>query len=235
MTFILGSRCKDGVVIVADRKITSINEIDSITFEYKEKIFAILRHVIFASSGSTHTFELFRDYLIDQVKSRQDITFDNAILKLTDIVLDINKKRDFQRKLYFELLVALQYDDKPSTLTWISGEGTNHLVERYYTLGIGGILVNHFLDTAWYPEINMEDAAVLAWFLIKYIEDFKLHSSVGVNGGYPQIHFIPDNERNEDGQKVDYEINPQTKPELFTKIRKDVIHRFNKQKKSMKW
>jgi hypothetical protein len=80
----------------------------------------------------------------------------------------------------------------------------------------------------------MNDAAILGWFLIKYIEDFKLHSSVGVNGKYPQIHFIPDNERNETGEKIDYEVNSQTKPELFTEIRKDVNKRFNKQKRSMK-
>ncbi|MGC2425582.1 MAG: hypothetical protein WA421_00990, partial [Nitrososphaeraceae archaeon] len=90
MTFILGSRCKDGVVIIADRKITSINEIKSITFEYKQKIFGILGHVIFASSGSTDTFELFRDHIIDQVNSRTDITFDNVVVKLADIVLDMN-------------------------------------------------------------------------------------------------------------------------------------------------
>ena len=57
MTHILGSRCKDGVILVADKKITSINEIKSISFQYKEKIFGILHHVLFASSGSIDTFE----------------------------------------------------------------------------------------------------------------------------------------------------------------------------------
>jgi 20S proteasome alpha/beta subunit len=46
MTFILGSRCNDGVVLIADRKITLTNEIHSISFEYKQKVFGILGHVI---------------------------------------------------------------------------------------------------------------------------------------------------------------------------------------------
>jgi hypothetical protein len=36
MTFILGARCIDGVVLVADRKITRTNEFGSTSFEYKE-------------------------------------------------------------------------------------------------------------------------------------------------------------------------------------------------------
>ena len=42
MTFILGSRCRDGVALVADKKITSTNEVGSITFEYRQKIFGVL-------------------------------------------------------------------------------------------------------------------------------------------------------------------------------------------------
>ena len=35
MTLILGARCIDEVVLVADKKITKANEIGSISFEYK--------------------------------------------------------------------------------------------------------------------------------------------------------------------------------------------------------
>ncbi|MGH9979031.1 MAG: hypothetical protein ACRD8Z_24850 [Nitrososphaeraceae archaeon] len=133
MTFILGSRCKDGVVLIADKKITSTNEFDSISFDYKNKLYGILDGVIFGSSGSSDTFELFRDHALEQVrksigemiqndnKNHYEITYDNIILMLSDIVLDINKKRDFMKKYYFELLVAIRHPDKPSTLTWIMG------------------------------------------------------------------------------------------------------------------
>jgi 20S proteasome alpha/beta subunit len=106
MTFVLGSRCKDGVVLVADMKITSTNEYDSISFDYRNKLFGILDGVIFVSSGSTDSFELFRENVVEQVRkniremiandneNHHEITHYNIILMLSDIVLDINKKRD---------------------------------------------------------------------------------------------------------------------------------------------
>jgi len=56
MTFILGAGCIDEVVLVADRKITNLDE--GITFEYDDKLFARLCHIVFNSSGSTEIFEL---------------------------------------------------------------------------------------------------------------------------------------------------------------------------------
>jgi hypothetical protein len=61
--------------------------------------------VIFGSSDSTDSFELFRENVVEQVrksiremiannnKNHHEITYDNIILMLSDIVLDINKKR----------------------------------------------------------------------------------------------------------------------------------------------
>lgn len=125
MTFILGSRCKDGVVLIADRKITSTNEFGSISFDYKNKLYGILDGVIFGSSGSTDTFELFWDHTFEEVRKNKDVTYDNVIIRLCDIVLDINKKRDFMKEHYFELLVAIRHPDKPSTLSYITGVGAN--------------------------------------------------------------------------------------------------------------
>jgi 20S proteasome alpha/beta subunit len=92
MTFVMGCRCSDGIILVADRKITSINALKSISFDYKQKMFGVLGGVVFGSSGSTDTFELFRDHIVDQVRSRDDIKFENIMVKLAEIVLDMNKE-----------------------------------------------------------------------------------------------------------------------------------------------
>jgi 20S proteasome alpha/beta subunit len=228
LTFILGSRCKDGVVLVADKKITSTNEFDSISFDYKNKLYGILDGVIFGSSGSTDTFELFRDHTIEQVKKNvNEITYDNVIIKLCDIVLDINKKRDFKNQYYFELLVAIRHPDKPSTPTRIMGHGVKRLIDGYDTLGIGGIFAKEFLDQLWYPEITMKEAAALGYFIIKHIEDNKLHSAVGIEKHPPHIWFIPDDEK-KDGKKVDYEVRPDITAELFEEVKKNAFTMFRK-------
>jgi hypothetical protein len=71
----------------------------------------------------------------------------------------------------------------------------------------------------------MEQAAELGYFAIKYIENFELNMTVGVNDGSPQIWFVPDDERNnETNEKIDYQITPD-KPEtqeIFDSIRDNV-------------
>ncbi|MGB8033173.1 MAG: hypothetical protein WCF03_05050 [Nitrososphaeraceae archaeon] len=59
MTFILGSKCSDGVVLIADKK-TIITDNSGMYFDYRYKLFAELRHVVFGSSGSTGNYEQFR-------------------------------------------------------------------------------------------------------------------------------------------------------------------------------
>jgi hypothetical protein len=73
----------------------------------------------------------------------------------------------------------------------------------------------------------MKDVASLGYFNTKHIEDNKIHSAVGIGKYPPQIWFIPDDERN-DGKKVDYEVRPDNKPELFEEIKKDAFKMFRK-------
>ena len=231
----MGCRSIDGIVLVADKKITSVNALKSISFDYKQKMFGVLGGVVFGSSGSTDTFELFRDHILDQVKSRTDIRFENVVVKLAEIVLEMNRARSFREELNFDLLVAVRYpDDKPSDLTHISIYGTKRLIETYHVLGIGGVYGNHFLKELWHPDITMEKAAEIGWFIIKYIEDHELHSSVGVGkNGYPQIWFIPNDERDKSGQKRDYQVLS-TERNLFTRIKKNVQRMCDEDKKHLK-
>ena len=64
MTYILGSRCRDGVVLISDRKFT-IEEQG--TYLYDDKLYAEIRGVITGFAGTRSIFELFRAYLIDKI------------------------------------------------------------------------------------------------------------------------------------------------------------------------
>jgi 20S proteasome alpha/beta subunit len=225
MTFILGGRCIDGVVLVADRKITKTNEIGSISFEYKRKLHGELGHVIFGVSGSTETFEYFVDEIKDRI-SQGDVTLENVTNIIADKVLEINDKRHFYRETRFDLLTAVQHPDKPTALTHISVFGGKNKVNVYHTIGIGSVFAKPFLELSWNSNLNMSTLAELGWFIIKYIEDYQLDSSVGVGSNYPQIWFIPDNETNENGEKIDYEVNPETRPKEFKEIKNNVNKNF---------
>jgi 20S proteasome alpha/beta subunit len=219
MTLILGARCIDGVILVADRKITKINEIDSICFEYKRKLHGELSHIIFGISGSTDTFEFFIDEIKERV-NQGDVKLENVTNVISDKVLEINKKRDFIKKLFFNLLVAVQYPNKKTILTYIDGYGGKSLIDKYHSIGIGSIFAEPFLKNIWNSNLKMSSFAALGWFIIQYIEEYQLHSSVGVDKEYPQIWFIPDNEN------IDYEINPETRPKEFKEIKNNVNKNF---------
>ena len=109
MTFILGARCIDGVVLVADRKISNFDE--GLKFDYRDKLFAELSHIVFGSSGSTGIFELFRAKIRNHIRT-QNVYVENIIPVLSNYVYKLNKKYEFCQELIFDVLVAIGYKDK---------------------------------------------------------------------------------------------------------------------------
>jgi 20S proteasome alpha/beta subunit len=174
----------------------------SVEFDYREKLFVLFRHIIVGSSGSTDNFELFRGSVIDYHNRHPDeITFDNVATKLSPIVYKLNKRYNFQYDFAFDTLVVTQPPDRTSGLNFISRNGLPHEVMDYCAVGSGKTYAKVFLEKSWDKDMLMEQVADLAYFIIKYIEDFKLNSGVGVGDHEPQIWFIPNDKRDEDGQK----------------------------------
>ena len=89
MTYILGSRCSDGVVLIADRKFTI--DYDS-GYLYDEKLFGEIRNIIIGFSGDIGTFELFRTRLRDVVADNPQMSQDKFILETSKIMNDLSTK-----------------------------------------------------------------------------------------------------------------------------------------------
>jgi 20S proteasome alpha/beta subunit len=175
MTFILGSRCKDGVVLVADKKVT-IGEGEN--YDECDKLFGEIRHVVYGSSCDAGMFELFRGYVMDYVNTHlNEINFQNATVKLALCVLKINKEYGFAPNLY-EVLVAIQPPDKPPTLNLIQGSGTPYTIKNNHAIGSSALYAQVFLKKCWYDGMTMEQVEELGYFIVKYIEDFKLNFTV---------------------------------------------------------
>jgi 20S proteasome alpha/beta subunit len=208
MTLILGAKCIDGVVLMADKKVI-LN--DGIDIDYRDKLFAILDYVVFGSSGSTDNFELFRGYAMEYFREHQ-VSFDDIVKELSGLAFRVNQKYDFSKDFYFDILVALQYADRPSTLTFISGYGNPRTIEKYHMLGSGASYGKVFLEKLWSEDLTMEQFAKLGYFIIKYVEDFRLNQAVGIGYDHPQIWFIPDgySERSRD-----YQLTGATQFDMF--------------------
>jgi len=234
MTFIMGARCVDGVVLVADTKVTLS---DYSEFDYQKKLFNGIGHVIYGSSGSTSMYELFRGHVEDYVDTHPgEMNYRNAVVKLSRISFKLYKRYNFHPDYYYDLLVALQPPDRDSTLTYISGRGAPQNIDGCCAIGIGQRYATVFLKRIYHKDMNMLDAAELGFFIIKYIEKFKLNMTVGVNDGYPQIWFVPDAERNDAGEKIDYEITPDKNEtrDRFNTIQNNVTRRLKNHEKHIR-
>jgi 20S proteasome alpha/beta subunit len=189
MTFIVGAKCADGVVLVANRKITLLTK-DGLNFDYRRKLFAELRHVVFGSSGSTGNYELFRSRVQSHIR-KNDVLVDDMINVLSDIAFELNKRYEYNENLIFDVLVGIAYPDKDSTLTYIDFYGSTHTVENYRVIGAGAKYAKMYLEKIWNDNLIMEQVAELAYFIIKCIEQFRLEASVGLDNENPQVWYIP--------------------------------------------
>ena len=58
MTVIIGAKCSDGIILIADKRLTRKNG----KVIYNEKIFGDLAHFLIGYSGDTEMFDIFRRY-----------------------------------------------------------------------------------------------------------------------------------------------------------------------------
>jgi 20S proteasome alpha/beta subunit len=70
-----------------------------------------------------------------------------------------------------------------------------HTIRRYQVIGSGARYARPFIDNAWQPEMTMEQVAELGYFIIRYVESFRLDLSVGINNENPQVWYIPNRYR----------------------------------------
>jgi 20S proteasome alpha/beta subunit len=193
MTYILGARCKSGVVLVADKRITVGEGAERI---YDNKLFSdVVDGVVIGFSGARRTFEYFRNEIIRSATAYKakdplhDIPIPELLSQISDIMykVDLNYRGDS-----FDALVGISGTKyrSPSILKYFYQNGTHEPVVDYKAIGSGHPYGSIFLRQNSNP--TMEQAAELGYLIIKYIETFELDLTVGLEEHHPQIWFIPD-------------------------------------------
>ena len=189
MTYILGAKCADGVILVADRKIILDG---GALHEYEDKLFWAQPWMVVASSGTLGLFEKFRDKLTDYVHSTK---YDAKVYNLTTEIENITRQLNDD---YFEVLRGRQFDvllgiqsTTEAVIKYIHPSGFAEGVRRYKVIGHGEPYGSFFMKYWWNRNMNMLEVAELGFFIIKCIQEFELDNTVGIGQGYPQIMIIP--------------------------------------------
>ena len=209
----MGGRCKDGVVLVADRKLTSR---DSSQVNYCDKITGEIVDVLTAFSGDQGTFELFTNRVRNYVRTSEEKRLDQMLCKrfiglrilqfnpdLDQALWEIHKiKKDLfvpSHDLKFDLLTGVSsmfFNDKKSVLYYFDVKGGYISENRYKAVGDGEPYASYYLKRYHNKDMTMKEFAQIGDYVIRYIdnEKYRLHHSVGLDPDhpYPQIKYIPD-------------------------------------------
>lgn len=215
MTLIVGAKCGDGVVLVADSKLTE--DISGLQFSYDNKITGGLAGILTAFSGDRGTFQIFTTRLRDYVtttgknlskeafqkpgltKAKFGPTIDKVSLEVHSIQHDLYSK---YRGYDFEVLMVVSgkyYTPNKSTLFYFYPDGRVLPVKDFRLIGSGNPFAMYYIKRYWQEvKTEMKKFAQLADFTIRYVESetFKLDNAVGLNPErpYPQIIYMPDNQ-----------------------------------------
>ncbi|MFA5855773.1 MAG: hypothetical protein WC867_00305 [Candidatus Pacearchaeota archaeon] len=203
MTYILGARCSDGVVLVADTKITIEDGAD---YAYSKKITNPLTTVVMGAAGIGGLYKDFQNRIVSAVvqaersaheEARQlIITEEQFGVLVNQIIRNMHSDYDEDRHLIINnlmILCATRMNRDVATLTTFNPYGFPEPVNTYRAIGHGEPYGSLFLKKMWNKNMTMEETAKLGIFIIKFIQSMKLDSSVGFNEEFlPQVCYIPD-------------------------------------------
>ncbi len=208
LTFILGSKCKNGVVLIGDRKVTG----GSASSVYQEKIFhhTDLDSVVWGGAGYRGYVESYR-YFVEtgtpELKGPEGNRplearkFMALLLSVHGNLVDIYHSK-FESN--FGILIGMRTMDKRKesilhdTSLYLIENGGGHKLINYepVVIGSGGPYAKFFLKLLWNKSMTMMEVAELGSFIIKTIQELHLSDTVGLDpkhpkDKYPQVFFIP--------------------------------------------
>jgi 20S proteasome alpha/beta subunit len=177
LTVVIGAKCLDGIVLVADRKLTRKNGQPI----YREKIFGDLEHILIGYTGDAQMFDIFRRYTVGDVMIERDeskrYTLDNLLYKVSDSIKVFNELIDCRP---FKVLMV-SHREKPLELYHIDDNGnSNKILSGYKAIGSGEEMANMFCETLDFGKIRMKEFIKHAFLAIMYMTQYCPALGVGV-------------------------------------------------------
>ena len=219
MTCIIGRVCDDGIVLIADRKVTYENG----NVNSEDKIFREYYPFVIGSSGYTTPFKNFLRKslelaqkslgIFDEQQNFQNLPSDFRnisgaafrysnissfpVIRLFNYLEDLgtivkNSNTNPSNEYHFDILVATQnYDTSKATLHYIDEYGNLNDIYDQKIIGSGNIYASFFLKPFLKSNLRMETFTELGFFVMKYIDRFGIDDKVGLLKELPLVWFIP--------------------------------------------
>jgi len=189
LTVVLGAKCRDGIVLIADKWLTNVIGGKD---DERIKIIGDLRHILMGYSGAVNMFDIFRKYVVGDVIITRDNTkryqYNDVITTSTELIRRFNTSMGKQISA-FELLVVKHIQDN-SELYHIDVDGNSQPL-NYKSIGIGRHIADKFCTPLSLDTIRMNDFIKYAYLSIAYMEECCPGIGVGLGeDGIPTVKYM---------------------------------------------
>ena len=186
LTVIIGAKCLDGIVLIADRKLTRRNG----EFCFRDKIVGDIEHFLIGYTGDADFFDIFRRYTVGDVMIERDTekryTLENLLSKVSKSIKRFNKLGGSP----FKVLMAHHTGDA-SVLYHIAADGECNEIRDYKAIGSGSTIADNISCGLDYNKITMKDFARHACLAIEFMDQYCPALGVGVEPeGIPDIKYL---------------------------------------------
>jgi 20S proteasome alpha/beta subunit len=222
LTAVIGAKCSDGIVLVADKKISRGNN-EKLESTLKKKIAGDLAHFLISYTGPRLTFNIFRKFMIGDLildLATNKVRFSNYIDRATNCIEQINKVASPDNTIE---ILAISHAGHNSVLYHINRDGSRNRVFDYVSIGSGQEVADHFCKSILHNRTSMKAFAMEAFLAIKFMDQNRPDLKVG---GSPTVQYMNyDNEQDNEAPSKD--INE------FKRYAKLYLKDFDKQMKSI--
>ncbi len=182
MTYILGAKCVDGVVLVGDLKQSNLDGswagLAPKIFQHKDALYAFSGRLGFCEG-------LHREFL----KEVGDLPTRFARPILYDAWGRLRTEQPDESK-YFQGLIAERIQASPTL--WYIGLDEFREVPNYLPIGNGAIESFPILNRLVSPNLSIRQMARIGYFAIKIVE--RTNNFVGIGERRPQVYYLPNNQ-----------------------------------------
>ena len=227
MTTIIGGKCTDGVVLIADRKVIRQDGPDT----YRDKIFSPYHPIIIGSAGNNDLIDKFIQKAFTKAQEMHEksiqgsfapvsgsvfwsktqdanraINYIEYLNELEDVVRNINDahKYGLDPNSLIDCLIGVWTQDRGSKLSYISPKGLQSDVEDYRVIGSGEPYSHVFLRSLLEPseQLTMLEFAKIGYFVIKWLDRFEVDKGTGLGGGRPMMWFMSGSGESKNGRQL---------------------------------
>ena len=223
VTKIIGAKCSDGVVLVADKKLTDI--FDRLPPEFTNKLSGDIRHFLMEYTGLREIFDIFRKAIVGDwllTLNSDPYTFDTYVSRCCPMIRSLN---GIARGPNYSLNILIgKHQLKNTQLYYIDDTGRENKINDYIAIGSGKGEADIMCKKLEHNSITMKEFAKHAYLSIIYMNQYRPALGVGVEqDDVPRVTYLPyDKEKDEDATPEDIEEYKKFTSERLEAIRHDL-------------